>query len=120
MKTATTSFSVNMAFKGTVNPSTYKHVVRSLVLRLAKYASEFSPTLDTKDSVRDGGGDQGNGRGKTTAYLHGSSQTPEVGWRQNVLPERSDGLEIQRATVPHRRTAGKAQSSPRPLRTRQF
>lgn len=66
---------MNIAFKGTVNPSTRKHVPRRLVLRLAKYATEFSPTLDTEDSVTDGGGDQGNGRGKTATYLHCGSDT---------------------------------------------
>lgn len=90
-KTATMSFIVNVAFRGTVNPSAYKHVLSSLVLRLAKYASEFSPTPDTKDSVTDGGGDHGNGRGKTTTYLHHGSQTLG-GWDGSRTSSRSGAM----------------------------
>lgn len=49
-----------------------------------------------------------------------AAQTPEAGWQQNILSERSDGLEIQTAIVPHRQMGHKAESSPRPLRTGWF
>lgn len=101
---------MNTAFKGTVNPSTYKHVLSCRLPRLAKCAGEFSPMPGTKHSVTDGGSDRGNSGGKpttrTTTYLH--------------LPERSEGLEIQRAALSHPRPAPEAQSSPRPLRTGHF
>lgn len=42
------SFFVNIAFEAIINPSTYRRLLGSLVLRVA---SEFSPTLVTKDTL---------------------------------------------------------------------